>query len=235
MSNYQCPRCLYTTENKPDYIRHLKRKNICKPIDENHDIDISLVLQEYSDDSQKSKLDAKISELEEKLAKIMSIISPTYELSNITYIHEKPLNFGNESYDHISFEFQKTCIDKGMGGIFDMIKQLHFCGDAPCNHNIRIKSCRRRTVDVYRNNKWTLSDANETIDEAFFFRKKQLYAFFMKNVENNKDMMQKNDLINEMFTKTMVKDRVYYGQRRNFFNNLFPRKEKNIAKPLILC
>ena len=32
MVNYDCPRCGYTTQNKPNIVRHLNRKKICLPI-----------------------------------------------------------------------------------------------------------------------------------------------------------------------------------------------------------
>ena len=31
MVNYKRPRCGYNTENKPNIIRHLNRKHLCKP------------------------------------------------------------------------------------------------------------------------------------------------------------------------------------------------------------
>ena len=44
MVKYNCPRCGYNTQNKPNIVRHLNRKNMCKP--KNFDFDIL----KYKDD-----------------------------------------------------------------------------------------------------------------------------------------------------------------------------------------
>jgi phage anti-repressor protein len=47
MVNYNCPRCGYNTQNKPNIVRHLNRKNICKPT--KFDIDVIKYKQDIID------------------------------------------------------------------------------------------------------------------------------------------------------------------------------------------
>ena len=49
MAQYVCKRCGYTVNHKYNFIKHLQRKKVCKPIMEN--IDINVIKKQFNDDT----------------------------------------------------------------------------------------------------------------------------------------------------------------------------------------
>jgi hypothetical protein len=98
MVNYNCPRCGYNTQNKPNIVRHMNRKNICKPKINDFDIlkykDEIISGKEFSKcekcneiildknhncekkdkDSELAKMKKMVEQLNEKLDKQVNII-----------------------------------------------------------------------------------------------------------------------------------------------------------------
>lgn len=73
-------------------------------------------------------------------------------------------NFGNESYEHITSEFLKTCVLGSMTGVKSLIEKIHFSDEAPMNKNVRMKSMKNNLVEVADNHKWVVKDANEAME-----------------------------------------------------------------------
>ena len=56
MNNYTCDRCNYNTTNKTNYITHINRKNICKSIDDNSNVDIYQLYKKYNIQFDENKI-----------------------------------------------------------------------------------------------------------------------------------------------------------------------------------
>ena len=76
MVNYECYRCGYTNNNKSNIIRHIGRKNICKPIISNDRLDVSkeyilngLTYNEYINILKFDKNEPKMSQNEQFMSK----------------------------------------------------------------------------------------------------------------------------------------------------------------------
>jgi uncharacterized CHY-type Zn-finger protein len=187
---YVCQRCGYSTEHKHNIIRHLKGKKVCKAI--LSDKSIAEILQEIrakeyneityncmycsrrfnnrssmyrhikicqskkKDNTVIQKLSSKVEALEKNLHDIRrnTLIPPV--------VNQHINNYGTETIDHLPIDFLTSCfITKD---IPNLIKTLHFDHGCPENYNIKLKSLKRKIINVFENNKWVAKPAGNVLD-----------------------------------------------------------------------
>lgn len=126
-------------------------------------------------------------------------------------------NFGNESYDHISNDFIKTCMMSNLGGVKQLIEKIHFSEDAPNNKNVRLKSLKNNLVEVADNQKWVVRDANEAMETMINKGCKLLNGYY-QNPDNGCMEYDINELDNHIQTFLMSiidkNNKHYFSLRR---------------------
>lgn len=103
-------------------------------------------------------------------------------------------NFGQETLEHITEEFLSNCMMNDLTGAKQLIEKIHFCNEVPENKNVRMKSLKRKVVEVTENSKWIKRKAEEIIDEMIRKCFKILIGYSLKN---DSDFHQKNERIQE--------------------------------------
>ena len=92
--------------------------------------------------------------------------------------------FGSEDHSYISDEIMALCYDTWK--VHPMIKELYFNTDHPENHTIKLKSEKRKRVQVHEgNNVWTERDMNSSIDGIMQAKYKDLTKHFYEKVWPN--------------------------------------------------
>lgn len=107
--------------------------------------------------------------LEKELCELKS--KPNTVINNISNIQNNIQNntivlnsFGNESYDHISDDFLRKCVQGDVCGVKALIERIHFSEEAPENKNIRLKSLKNKLVEVSDKQRWVVKDVDEAMD-----------------------------------------------------------------------
>ncbi len=124
-------------------------------------------------------------------------------------------NFGNETYEHISDDFLRRCINNEVNGVKSLIEKIHFSEEAPANKNIRLKSLKRNLVEVTDNQKWSVKDADDAMETMISKGGRLLHRYY-----HNSDIYQReiDELENRIqtFLLTIVdkNSKQYYALRR---------------------
>ena len=106
MTEYECPRCGYTTKYKSHFANHLNRKIPCNPI--YSDLDISLIKDEYGIKDKKLAKSTKLAKLAKKKVKKENNINVKQKIelsSNSNY--DKIIEENNELKKEVSNLSQK--------------------------------------------------------------------------------------------------------------------------------
>jgi hypothetical protein len=132
--------------------------------------------------------------------------------NNIQHIQHITINnFGQENKSCITPSILDQHLRKLNGnGITGMISHVHFNGDFPENQNIRCKSLKRRTVELFQNNEWTLKSQPTMIDELINMYRRMLHERSMepeyKNTITDEAMYEaiRNNIAS--FSKILTRD-----------------------------
>jgi len=71
-----------------------------------------------------------------------------------------------------------------------LLENLHCDPDYPENHNVRIKSSKKKIMEIYRNNKWNLTTLANGLEELLL----QGHKIFKDYYRKNKDKILEEDL-----------------------------------------
>lgn len=116
--------------------------------------------------------------------------------------------FGKEDLSHI---LEPEYLDDRLkelngGGVFQIVRDVHFNKEKPENRNVRLGSLKRKTLKVKEDDGWHVK-ANDDVLDALINRYKKILLRrshepgFKKTLQHESDFMQiQQDLIN--FTKT---------------------------------
>ena len=74
-------------------------------------------------------------------------------------------SYGQEDLSHITDKMKMNLIQLPYTSVQKMIEQVHFSNKKPENKNIAITNKKENMIKVYKDNKWSYKDRNETIDE----------------------------------------------------------------------
>ena len=239
MQKYECPRCEYNTVKRNDIIRHYKRKQLCKAIDDDHDVCLDDIYNQYGllEDEpiqdlvyEHVKLKCQVQDIQKELNELRKLITNNPPAINNNLIINTN-NFGEEDVSHLTYEFQKKCLLQGQEGLINRFKEINFNDDKPCNHNVRISSKKRKEFKVFHKNRWVAKDANKFYLEILCKQKSELYKFYKENVEKDKELLMMTDIF-EVF-KSMLKAncKEFYANRRDlisFIGSYKPPKRSSI-------
>lgn len=98
----------------------------------------------------------------------------------------KNLNYENMDALPVSF-MSYLFMDLKFG---ELIENLHCDTNFPENHNVRIKSIKRKVIEIYRNDKWELMTYVNGLNELLL----QGHKIFKDYYKNNKDKILEEDL-----------------------------------------
>ena len=87
-------------------------------------------------------------------------------------------NFGKETYDHITDDFIKACINKNLSGIKSLIEKIHFSEEAPENRTVRLRSLKNNLVEVANDQRWVVKDANEAMETMILNGQRILNGYY---------------------------------------------------------
>jgi len=143
--NYSCKYCEKKFNNRSNMYVHRK---ICKDRDKENANGLSELKSEFN------KLILKNKELEDKINNITIHPITNNTQNNINVTIPKLKNFGWENMDAIPESLISSLF---MNLRFkELLANLHCDPNFPENQNVRIKSVKRNTMEIYRNNKWDI-------------------------------------------------------------------------------
>ena len=178
---WECEHCKIQFKNRTHLYRHYKR--YCK------------VLKEKNSELSKCKKELEISNKEKD--KLYDYIDKLLEKQNVpttTINIDKQLNqnntitlnsYGQEDISHITDNMKMNLIKLPYTSVQKMIEQIHFNNKKPENKNIAITNKKENMIKVYKDNKWSYKDRNETIDELIQINYGRLDDYY-ENVANER-------------------------------------------------
>jgi hypothetical protein len=81
----------------------------------------------------------------------------------------------------------------------ELLAQLHCDPNYPENQNVRLKSIKRNTMEIFRNNKWDLVNFNNGLTELLI----QGHRIFKDYYKNNKQRILKEDMDEDELRNTL--------------------------------
>lgn len=76
----------------------------------------------------------------------------------------------------------------------ELIENLHCDPDFPENHNVRIKSVKRHSMEIFRNNKWDITSFVNGLNELLMQGHRIFKEFYKKNKNDVAEDMDENEL-----------------------------------------
>lgn len=105
----------------------------------------------------------------------------------------------------------------------ELLKILHCNPDYPENHNIRIKSIKRKAIEIYRGNKWDVVTFVNGLSEYLKQGRKIFFDYYKNNKNTVKDEMTSEEL--EDILKTLreidsIEKEVFSKVLKRYYNDL---------------
>jgi hypothetical protein len=208
---YQCNYCNRKFNNKCNMLKH---KKICKHKAEEPNQEMlkmqqqieTLILQNNEINNEMLLIKTKAS----------SINNTTNNTQNITNINVKLNNFGKENMDAIP--------ESLIGTLFmdlrfrELLANLHCDPNYPENQNVRIKSIKRNTMEIFRNNKWDIMTFTNGLTELLL----QGHKIFKDYYKNDKVR-----ILDEDMSEQEIKDALIQLER-------IEKLSKDEIKPLLI-
>lgn len=138
---------------------------------------------------------------------------------NIQINNLKP--FGSENMEPLDIQ---TIGDLFLNlDIPELLKILHCNPDYPENHNIRIKSVKRKAIEIYRGNKWDIVTYVNGLSEYLKQGRKIFFEYYKNNKNTVKDEMTSEEL--EDILKTLreidsIEKEVFNKVLKRYYNDL---------------
>jgi hypothetical protein len=218
--SHVCKRCGYETSNKSNLLKHLRRVNPCEAMDE--DIERSecirqLLAKEYKEETydcatcekkfntyqsrwRHSKVCKKNEETKNEIQLLKDEIKDlrvkmTVQITNNTQINiQNNINvrdFGQENITHLPVDFISWCFANK--DLVKLIENIHCDKDHPENHNIRIKSQKRKQIETREHDRWTIKDEDDALTECI----ENGYRILVRHAWKHKDQIIENELDDE--------------------------------------
>lgn len=83
--------------------------------------------------------------------------------NNITTNNIQINSFGQENLDHLPKDFLTSCFM--MKNIPSLIENIYFDEECPENHNVKLRSSKNKTANIYDDGKWKVRPVDRIIDE----------------------------------------------------------------------
>lgn len=94
--------------------------------------------------------------------------------------------FLHENIDYLSDEYMVKCAKKLNNGLIDFIKNVRFNPNHPENMNVKVHRIKQKTLYVYRNNRWEISDAKWTLEEMIVHGARILHQKILTHFDQEK-------------------------------------------------
>jgi hypothetical protein len=213
--SFVCKRCGYETDIKHSLIRHLQKLNECPDIYDS--IDRMILVQALTDKrccktfdckhcgrcfADKSNMYRHMKTCPHKVQ-----IKHSKKPSASTSIQLK--EFGFETMDHLPREFLNACFANKR--ITELIDNIHFDRETPENHNVRLRSTKKKYMEVFENGRWTTKDQDQTLTDLI----QKGYRILSKHGRKNKDDLMEEEYLDEEDFHEVCEwmERVYDDQR----------------------
>lgn len=111
--------------------------------------------------------------------------------NNVTNIHIN--SFGRENLDHLPKDFLTSCFM--MKNIPSLIENIYFDEECPENHNVKLRSSKNKTANVYDDGKWRISPVDKIIDEMVNKGQTILSKHYKYNKEFVEEEMSEDEIM----------------------------------------
>lgn len=192
---HECLRCGFKDKQRYIVKRHLKKKNICKPILSDISVENCIKLLESKDvNCVKNIFMKEIEKLNEKLKSVSNNLTSGDRCLNqigdhntINHINITINPYDNTDYSVIKNDIHK-CIVNGKLNETKLIKLLHFDKRFPQNHNVKIENKKTNEIKVYNGESFETRSTGqygvkEFLDETIEKTEKELNKDY--NVNDN--------------------------------------------------
>lgn len=95
-------------------------------------------------------------------------------------------DFLNENIDYLSDEYMVKCAKKLNNGLIDFIKNVRFNPQHPENMNVKVHRIKQKTLYIYRNHRWEISDAKWTLEEMIIHGARILHQKILTHFDQEK-------------------------------------------------
>jgi hypothetical protein len=186
---YDCEYCNKKFNHASTKTQH---KKICKskPIDAQTQLAQSaaaITLLEHTVENLVSKIDEQQTKIE-KLEEQPKNTTNNTQINNVSINGVKLRDFGRENMDAVpnslmSYLFMELRFR-------DLLSQLHCDPNFPENQNIRIRSVKRETMEIFRNNKWDIVSFSKGLQELLL----QGHKIFKDFSKSDRERILKEDM-----------------------------------------
>ena len=224
MNTFICKRCGYKTSSKSNICKHLRRKNPCEVNNEDISVDVLLnellppkiyknncyqckfCERKFNSQSNYSrhinkctlKNNKEINELKKEIENLKTMMEHTKGSINNVNTNNNVTNiqinsFGRENLDHIPKDFLTSCFM--MKNIPSLIENIYFDEECPENHNVKLRSSKNKTANVYDDGKWRISPVDKIIDEMVNKGQTILSKHYKYNKEFVEEEMSEDEIM----------------------------------------
>lgn len=208
---FQCEFCDKFFNSSQGKYQH---KKFCKKKKKNDDIS-----------SRIEELTKEINDLKKKSSKDKSSTTTNSQNINCNNTYNIQINnlkpFGSENMEPLDIP---TIGDLFLNlDIPELLKILHCNPNYPENHNIRIKSVKRKAIEIYRGNKWDIVTYVNGLSEYLKQGRTIFFDYYKNNKNTVKDEMTSNEL--EDILKTLreidsIEKEVFNKVLKRYYNDL---------------
>ena len=170
---YSCQLCDKQFKRSSNLSQH---KHYCKVIKNKEKDDEIAKLKAELESLKKNTLIETTNDTTSNNPSTSATTSNTINITNITNITQPNINitinkliivnnFGSEDISHIvnNIEFLDKCMSSITRGLPIIIEKIYYDKDKPENHNVFIKSIKRKSGIIYENNEWKEQNLNRII------------------------------------------------------------------------
>lgn len=214
---YICKRCTTEFSEKGSLIKHLKRKNICHPVNDEHNISIDILLSELSKKIQEIHYDCKYCGKEfsqssnkyrhEKICKQdESNVQQSMNNSQNTIVHNnsgiinnvhQPITINiNALGSYLNEDLIKNIFLQRFDGLLEAFRQKHLNDLIPENNNLRKPIHKDNLID---GEKWNIRTLETALNDCFKNMGFEIIEFLKDNRDINFNELTKekqNSILN---------------------------------------
>lgn len=170
------------------------------------------------------ELQETVHQLQNKLNKIESTNmfttntqNNTQNIFNIIATGSCKINdFGKETIDHITKTFLKSCLLRKEEGVKKLVAEVHLNCNVPENQNIRYKSIKHKTLEIFRNNRWIECNQSTTLDILINNGYRILSKHFIDNIDIDTDLILRQEHLTKWLAEIGTKStNTYFDLRRD--------------------
>lgn len=223
---YKCKRCGFECDRKYVLKNHLQRKFECPPKLE--DISVDILFEELTKECGNfscTHCGKRYSNRQSKYMHQRQCKGDSKSDNNIPNKHNVQLNYTNSNNNSHNITITNNIVINNSTikirdfncenmsaapesfiascfltlGIRDLLQGLHFDTDFPENRNVRIKSVKRKLMEIYRDNTWNVVNLNEGLEQLL----KQGTRIFRHYARKNEEKILEEDMNEDELEDTL--------------------------------